>query len=96
MGAGKEMYILYLHPPSKLYKCSDSPDSISDIKAVEFVVVAPLEVREGTTHFDPGVPRPHPEKLRNQLLDAVTENNRHPTSPSPYLVFISTGTTPLC
>ena len=60
------------------------------------VRVGAFEVLVRDHHFDPGVSGPHPEELGLQLSNFVTENYRHTISTQLYLVFIMTGTTPLC
>lgn len=54
--------------------------SVCDIIDEELVVVGSLEVLERTSHLYPGVPCPHPEKLRRQFFDLMTEDDRHSNS----------------
>ena len=64
---------------------------------MEAVVVGSLEIRESHSHLDPGMSCTHPEELRSQLSDLVAEDDGHSIHRGDaYLVFIRTGTTPLC
>ena len=70
--------------------------SIGNIAAQEGIIVGVFELLERHSHFDPRMACSHPEELGCQLLYLVTENDRHSLLLWVYLVFISTGTTPLC
>ena len=70
--------------------------SVCDIKHKELIVVSSLKIRERASHFDPRVACTHPKELRVQLFNFMTENDRNSIFTAKYLVFMSTGTTPLC
>lgn len=70
--------------------------SVGDIKHHELILISPLKVRKRNPHLNPGMSSTHPEELGCKLLDLMAKDYGHPKLTLAYLVFMRTGTTPLC